>query len=65
MGKSIASICSGHPMNFFCIGGTGLQFSVGGLADFVSGSQNELWGLPMTSLKSLIDAIGVLGVIYA
>jgi hypothetical protein len=23
-GKSIASICSGHPLNFFCIGGMGL-----------------------------------------
>jgi hypothetical protein len=30
MGKSIASICSGHPLNFFCIGGMGLQFSVEG-----------------------------------
>jgi hypothetical protein len=28
---SIASICSGHPMNFFCIGGMGLQFSVRGI----------------------------------
>ena len=30
-GKSIASLCSGHPMNFFCIGGMGLQFSVRGI----------------------------------
>ena len=45
-------------MKFFCIGGMGLQFSVRAfeasvkLADLVSGSQNELWGLPMMRTRA-------------